>query len=253
MDSVFCPRAHRHLCLQSGMLPVFALLLARFFYTFRSHVNMTGEWCLSNHSPPAPCSFSFMVPFASPDLWLCMFVVLLFQCRCPLLKRAGIISVLLSYILTKGWYIAMTWFVFVQWIHERIPLSLFSGVPGLPHLGPLVVLPNVEEAGKPSPEVSLLFLTCNVTSRVQFSSTRHQVSRDRWRNYNRPQREQKCYAVLRSSGVGGPKDQVALPRLLRDPPNPGLVKVSHKAVILYVWTASVFLNILLISLSLQYR
>ena len=149
---------------------------------------------------------------------------------------------------------AITWYVFVQWIHKRIPLFPLSGVTWdiLGHISTLLSF-HLTWKKLESPVTRSTRCLPSIISPPCVAESHEGPGLSRQMKSYESQREQKISAVQCSSGAGVLKEQVAWPGLLGEPPRPWLVNGSHNVLILYIWMPPVFVYILLLLISLRLK
>lgn len=126
---------------------------------------------------------------------------------------------------TRDWSMAMTWYVFVQWLHKGF---LYFQSPGLCDIftsWAIVISCDVEEAGG-SVSTSTHCLPTVISPPRITAVHEGQISAGRWTVTMSPRENRRFPQSNVVQMLRVLKEQVAWPRLLREPPRPWLVNGS---------------------------
>lgn len=128
---------------------------------------------------------------------------------------------------TRDCSMAISWYVFVQWLHKGFLYFHFPGPRGIFWVPSWAVLisRDVEEAGE-SVSMSMHCPLTVIPLHTSLQSMRAQISAGRWTVTMSPKENRRFPQSDVVQMLGVLKEQVAWPRHLREPPRPWLVNGS---------------------------
>lgn len=153
---------------------------------------------------------------------------------------------------TWDWSMAMTWYVFVQWLHKGF---LYFQSPGLCDIftsWAIVISCDVEEAGGSVSTSTHCLPTVISPPRITAVHEGPDFSRQ-MNSYNESQREQKISTIQCSSDAEGPQGTGGLAQAFEGASQAMVSEWLHNVFVLHVWMplVCVHISLLLIGLSLK--